>query len=93
MLGKTTASIMKDLPQLHSEATHAVLLTTLRLLHERGILPLQDVASGLESQAYANVAALDHEANPVLREFVDQLQQLADAYPPRGKPSAGPNEA
>ena len=84
---------MKDLSQLHTEATHAVLLTALQLLQERGILPMQDVVSRLEAQEYSYVAGHDHEANPVLQVLIDQLQQIATAYQLKDKPSADSSDA
>ncbi len=71
---------MKELPQLQAEAVSEALIVVLQLLQERGILPLQDVVSRLESQHYSFVAGIDHEANPALQVLTDQLQQLAARY-------------
>ncbi len=72
----------KSNQQLHTEALESVILTVVRLLHERGILPAQSVSEALQSQHYQAVAALDHEANPYLQVYQDVLLQIANETKP-----------
>ena len=69
---------MKTNQQLHVEALEALLTTTLKLLHERGILPAGDVSAAAQAHHYSSVAGLEFEANPYLQVYVDQLLLIAN---------------
>ena len=69
-----------------ADATFWVVIQLLQMLHERGILPLQDVVSRLEAHHYSSVAGHEFGANPYLQKTIDSLQRIADAYAQSKKP-------
>jgi hypothetical protein len=62
------------------QAVRKIMFLTLRLLHERGTLPLQVVVRAIESQQYLFAAGHDYEPDQFLQVLTDQLRQIADAY-------------
>lgn len=73
-------SVMQDQLWSHQQ----VLVTILRLLHERGHVALPDVIAALQSRAAFGQAAFDIQPPELLGPFVEMLQEIADVYATRG---------
>lgn len=80
------AEIQVELLQDQLWSHQQMLVTLLRLLHEKELLALPDVIAALQSRAAFGQAAFGMKPPQMLQPMIEMLQTIADAYQARGRP-------